>query len=128
MLKLLAFKEKQKKNILEHKEKMCRKLKQETEEQQTEIESLDELLTQGRQQLDHLEKEATSMKIHCAGPGRAAYVPSLLCRNGRAQSGQEEGSVVPPEILDLPKMNFTPFLGPKKRFYPSLAFFFLKKA
>ena len=69
VLKQLAFQENQKKNILEHKEKMCRKLEQETDEQQTEMDRLDELLAQGRQQLDHLEKEATSMKIHCAGTG-----------------------------------------------------------
>ena len=39
VLKLLAFQEKQKKNILEHKEKMCRNLEQETEEQQTEMDT-----------------------------------------------------------------------------------------
>ena len=62
VFKPLAFQERQKQSIMDYKEKLCRKLQQEAQQNTAEIQKLDETLEKRKAQMGALEQKEASLR------------------------------------------------------------------
>ena len=89
VFKPLAFQERQKQSIMDHKEKLCRKLQQEVQQNSVEIQKLDETLKKRKAQIGALEQKEASLRavMNRLTSGRGSE-PRQGLQNTSLQQGQ----------------------------------------